>query len=266
VFDPAILNRLLDAARSADDPARRVVEALVDDPLFASWAAEEAALALDTPETARPRRDALVVHASGAASRRMRAGFSEVMGPRPVREGPAGPHDRLLVLLSPGGTAPEVDAGAPAPRPGAALALVLGTPDPDQVEWLAGLGAVVRRLGEDRSVLAVVQGAAREEGLTPVVLHRHLRGSAQAAGRGLARAALAVAGGVGGVDPPACLLLLGDLRAEGDSASAGDPAAAVEEAAGRALLAAAGSGEITAGAVVVGAGIRPRVLALALVP
>lgn len=257
--EPTTLDRLLSAARQADDPARRVAEALSDDPLFASWAAGEAVVLLATPTTARPERGGLVVRASGSASEAMRAGLGRIMGPRPVREDDAGPGDRLLMLLSPGGSVPTA-------RPAETLALVLGAPDPDQLQGLLRLDAVVRRLGEDRSVLATVQRVAREERCTPVVLHRHLRGSAASAGRGLARAALAVEGGVAHVSRPACLLLVGELRAGADASLRADAAGEVEASARRALRASAGGGgRIQVGAVTVGAGARPRVFAVAIV-
>lgn len=278
--DPALI-RLLASARRADDPARRVVEALVDDPLFASWAADEAVAELDTPGTVRPDRGRLVVHASGVHAHRMEEGVGRLLGSRPRGRGPAGPRDRLLVLLSPGGAA-DRRGGPDAAHPAECLALVLGDADAASMERLDRLGAVVRRLGEDRSVVAVVQRAARGAGFTPVVLHRHLRGSAAAAGRGLARAARAVAGGMGGVAPPACLILVGPLHAgsgPGPARGPGDPeapapggtgwgpghVAAAEVASAARIALGEDGGGIRAGAVAVGAGEEARVLAVALV-
>jgi hypothetical protein len=258
-----ILERLLESARQADDPARRVARALADDPLFAVWAADEAARELDTPTTARPGAGRLVVHASGTAAGRMRTGVADVLGTRPVHGGVPEPRDRLLLLLSPGGAVSGTTAAGP---PAATLALVLGTPTPEVAARLDALGAVCRRLGEDRSVVARVQRAARDAGYRPVVLHRTLRGRARDAGRGLARAAGAVAAGVGGVARPACLLVVGELA--GEPGEPGEPEGAPDRvlaAAARAVLATGGRG-IRVGATAVGAGERTRVLGVALVP
>lgn len=255
----SILPRLLDAARRADDPAQRVVDALVDDPVFAGWAALEAGAELETPDTVRPDRGELVVYASGAHAHRMEVGLERLLGSRPRRHGPAGPADRLLILLSGDGAAPgDLD-----PRPPAeCLALVLGGLRTEVVVRLDELGAVVRRLGEDRSVLAEVQREARASGFTPTVLHRSLRGDAGAAGRGLARAARAVAGGMGGVPRPACLLLVGELHGSGP-AGVGDPAARVQAEARRSLRRAGGGVQVAA--VTLGSETLPRVMALALI-
>lgn len=123
-----------------------------------------------------------------------------------------------LGAAPPSGRSLEIElrvAGVAIPDP---VVTALRRPDAAHPTW--GVDAQtardVRTLDHRPAGLGAALGEARARGLAVTVLTDRLQGSPDDAGRGLARVALAMADGVGGLDLPACALAAGSTSGAAD--------------------------------------------------
>ena len=229
------------ASALAHDPSLAVIRALVDDPIFADWAAPEALRLLGAPRTPGEVAGRLVVVAWGPDAERMANGAAAVFG-EAVDElmmvggerettpavqalvGALGRDDRLLLLHSP---PRDPDRSAP-DRSGLGRSVGIG----EWAAWAAPARVVCLSLvddvesatsfGVDNLEFRVIEtggggtaaalAEARVRGLDTTLLSTELTGDPSSLGRALAHVGRAIGAGLGGLVPPACAIASGRVR------------------------------------------------------
>lgn len=218
------------ASRQALDPTLAVIRALVDDPLFADWAAPEALRLLGAPRTPGEVAGRLIVVACGPDAERMGHGAAAVFGEAideltivdgqtmAIRAtlGALGREDRVLLLHSPSHS-PISPSNSPigewvaAAAPARVVCLSL-VDDPESTLSFGVDNLEFRVIETGGGGTAAALAEARVRGLDTTLLSSDLTGDPSSIGRALAHVGRAIEAGLGGLVPPACAIAAGRVR------------------------------------------------------